>query len=448
MKTFELVGFLNICDYKRERKKIQKDGCYRFSYMFNNEVLSDVHFLVGREPLRQRIPAHKLVLTAGSAVFDAMFNGTLATTAPEIELPDIEPSAFLALLRFLYTDEVQIGPETVMTTLYTAKKYAVPTLEGHCVDFLKRNLRADNAFMLLTQARLFDEPQLASLCLDTIDKNTFEAVSADGFTDVDLETLIAVLERDTLHIRETKLYQAVIRWGEVRCQRRQLPVTPDNLRSALDSALSLIRFPLMGLEEFAQGPAQSGVLTDREVVSLFLYFTVNPKPPLRFKDSPRGLMTGQLSVNRFKQVEWRWGYSGTSDRIGFSVNRKIYVVGLGLYGTPHGRGPSEYEVTIEIVLPLSGRICSSNITRVSSDGNCPTFKVMFKEPIEIRPNTPYHASAKIRGPDTHYGTKGQRRVEVDCGNYGKVVFQFTYVAGTNNGTSVESGQIPEILFYT
>ena len=38
-----------------------------------------------------------------------------------------------------------------MTTLYTAKKYAVPSLEKHCVDFLKHNLSADNAFMLLTQ---------------------------------------------------------------------------------------------------------------------------------------------------------------------------------------------------------------------------------------------------------------------------------------------------------
>lgn len=55
------------------------------------------------------------------------------------------------LRRFLYSDEVQIGPETVMTTLYTAKKYAVPALEAHCVEFLKKHLRADNAFMLLTQ---------------------------------------------------------------------------------------------------------------------------------------------------------------------------------------------------------------------------------------------------------------------------------------------------------
>lgn len=38
----------------------------------------------------------------------------------------------------------------------------------------------------LLQARLFDEPQLASLCLDTIDKSTADAINAEGFTDIDL----------------------------------------------------------------------------------------------------------------------------------------------------------------------------------------------------------------------------------------------------------------------
>jgi hypothetical protein len=38
----------------------------------------------------------------GSAVFDAMFNSTLATQEDEITIPDVEPAAFLALLRFLY----------------------------------------------------------------------------------------------------------------------------------------------------------------------------------------------------------------------------------------------------------------------------------------------------------------------------------------------------------
>lgn len=44
-------------------------------------------------------PRSRFVLAVGSAVFDAMFNGGMATTSTEIELPDVEPAAFLALLK-------------------------------------------------------------------------------------------------------------------------------------------------------------------------------------------------------------------------------------------------------------------------------------------------------------------------------------------------------------
>lgn len=43
-------------------------------------------------------------------------------------------------------------------------------------------------YLFILQARLFDEPQLASLCLDTIDKSTADAINAEGFTDIDLGT--------------------------------------------------------------------------------------------------------------------------------------------------------------------------------------------------------------------------------------------------------------------
>uniref|UniRef100_A0A8C7N1B1 BTB domain containing 2 n=1 Tax=Oncorhynchus kisutch TaxID=8019 RepID=A0A8C7N1B1_ONCKI len=419
----------------------------RFAFLFNNEVLSDVHFLVGKGMGVQRIPAHRFVLAVGSAVFDAMFNGGMATTSTEIELPDVEPAAFLALLKFLYSDEVQIGPETVMTTLYTAKKYAVPALEAHCVEFLKKNLRADNAFMLLTQARLFDEPQLASLCLENIDKNTGDALAAEGFTDIDLDTLVAVLERDTLGVREVRLFVAAVRWAEAEAHRQQLQPTPENKRRVLGKALALIRFPLMTIEEFAAGPAQSSILTDREVVSLFLHFTVNPKPHVEFIDRPRCCLRGkECSITRFGQVESRWGYSGTSDRIRFSVNRRIFVVGFGLYGSIHG--PTDYQVNIQIIHTDSNTVLGQNDTGFSCDGSSNTFRVMFKEPVEILPNVNYTACATLKGPDSHYGTKGMRKVTHESSSTGtKTCFTFCYAAGNNNGTSVEDGQIPEILYH-
>jgi len=84
-----------VYNWQATKKTVQE----RFSFLFNNEILADVHFLVGRDAARQRIPAHKFILSCGSAVFDALFNGELATHSPEVEIPDVEPAAFLALLK-------------------------------------------------------------------------------------------------------------------------------------------------------------------------------------------------------------------------------------------------------------------------------------------------------------------------------------------------------------
>lgn len=47
----------------------------------------------------QTIPAHKYVLATGSSVFHAMFFGGLAESEAQIEVPDVEPAAFLTLLK-------------------------------------------------------------------------------------------------------------------------------------------------------------------------------------------------------------------------------------------------------------------------------------------------------------------------------------------------------------
>jgi BTB/POZ domain-containing protein 1/2 len=436
----------NFSESSHNWQSTKKTVLERMSCIFNRETLADVHFLVGNGDNVLKVPAHKFVLSIGSAVFDAMFNSELAAKESVISLPDVEPAAFLSLLKFLYTDEVSIDPNTVMHTLYTAKKYAVPSLENACVDFLKQNLSSDNAFMLLTQARLFDENALAQTCLECIDKHSVDASEAEGFLEIDHKTLLSVLERDTLSIREVALFNSVVRWSEAECIRRGLSVNPENQRTVLGRAVNLIRFPLMTVEEFASEVAQTGILTDREIVSLFLYFTVNPKPTVDFPDTPRSSITGkEYVVHRFAKTESRWGYSGTSDRIRFMVDRKIYLVGFGLFGS--FLGPSSYEVSIQLIHTPTGKVLASNDTSFQCNGQADTFRVLFNKPIEIVANSNYTACATLKGSDSHYGTEGSKKVVVDLSGGKKATFHFQYAAGCNNGTSVEDGQIPEFIFH-
>lgn len=440
----------------------------RMATIFNCELLADVHFIVGKNSDITRFPAHKFVLSIGSAVFDAMFNGALTKAnelknklehestvssanniETQIELPDVEPEAFKTLLRFLYLDEIQIGPDNVLATLYVAKKYEVTTLEVACVDFLKSNINIENAFMILAQARLYDESTLADQCLDTIDKHTNEALRSESFFEIDLNTLKDVLSRDSLRVRELSLFIAILRWSEHECTRRSLDVNPFHKRLVLNDAMYLIRFPLMTIEDFANNVAQSGILSDNEVVNVFLYYLLESKPTLPFPIEPRCCITGEeCTVKRFQRTDCRWGYSGTSDRIRFVTDRSIFVIGFGLFGSI--KGSSEYTAKIEILHTASGKILASNIVTFISDGTDSTFRVLFNYPVEIIPNTNYTACATLKGVDSYYGIGGFRTVSVNIGKESKeaVIFQFSYSAGCNNGTSVEDGQIPEIIFYT
>lgn len=71
----------------------------RNAAMFNNDLMADIRFIVGSDEQVQTIPAHKYVLATGSSVFYAMFYGGLAEAKEEIVVPDVEPTAFLTLLK-------------------------------------------------------------------------------------------------------------------------------------------------------------------------------------------------------------------------------------------------------------------------------------------------------------------------------------------------------------
>ena len=168
----------------------------RNSAMFNNSLMADIFFIVGPPPSPRRIPAHRYVLATGSTVFYAMLYGGLADKeSDEVQVPDVDPDAFLSMLKYLYCDDIHLEPDTVLATLYAAKKYIVPHLARECVRFLETSLTARNACLLLSQARFFEEPELMQRCWDVIDAQAEIALMSDGFTDIDFNTLLTILKR-------------------------------------------------------------------------------------------------------------------------------------------------------------------------------------------------------------------------------------------------------------
>ncbi|KAM9355417.1 BTB/POZ domain-containing protein 6-B-like isoform 1-T2 [Pholidichthys leucotaenia] len=414
----------------------------RNAVMFNNEQMADVHFIVGTPGETQTIPAHKYVLAVGSSVFGAMFYGDLAEGQSVIQIPDVEPAAFLILLKYMYSDEIELEPDTVLATLYAAKKYIVPALAKACVSFLETSLEAKNACVLLSQSRLFEEPELTQHCWEVIDAQAELALRSEGFCEIDRPTLEIILQRETLNAREVVVFQAALSWAAAECRRQGLPVNPRNQRTALGKALYLVRIPSMTLQEFADGPAQSEVLTLSEAHEVFLWFTATNKPRLDFPMAKRTGLTPHR-CHRFLSSAYRsnqWRYRGRCDSIQFAVDRRIFIAGLGLYGSSCGK--AEYSVRIE--LKRQGTILAQNLTKFLSDGSSSTFLVWFEHPVQVEQDTFYTVSAILDGNElSYFGQEGM--TEVQCG---KVTFQFQCSSDSTNGTGVQGGQIPELIFHS
>ncbi|XP_076144431.1 BTB/POZ domain-containing protein 3a [Alosa pseudoharengus] len=413
----------------------------RNSVMFNNEQMADVHFVVGPPGGTQRVPGHKYVLAVGSSVFHAMFYGELAEDKDEIRIPDVEPPSFLAMLKYIYCDEIDLCADTVLATLYAAKKYIVPHLARACVAFLETSLSARNACVLLSQSCLFEEPELTQRCWEVIDAQAELALRSDGFCDIDAPTLESILRRETLNAKETAVFDAALRWAEAECGRSGVVPSTDNKREALGKALYLIRVPAMPLDEFANGPAQSGLLTLAETNDVFLWHTAARKPALRFVREPRAGLAPQR-CHRFQSCAYRsnqWRYRGRCDSIQFAVDRRVFVAGFGLYGS--SCGSAEYSARIE--LKRQGATLGVSVAKYFSDGSSNTFPVWFEHPVQIEPDTFHTASVVLDGNElSYFGQEGM--TEVQCG---KVTFQFQCSSDSTNGTGVQGGQIPELIFY-
>ena len=343
--------------------------------------------------------------------------------------------------RYLYCDEVVLETDTVLATLYAAKKYIVPHLACQCVAFLESSLTARNACILLSQSHLFEEHELTQRCWEVIDAQTEEALASDGFTEIDHSTLQVIMARDTLNTNEKLLFVSALHWARAECMRRGITTTAENKRRVLANVLYLLRLPTMNVTDYANGPAKSGILTLQEAHDLFMYFTADEKPSLPFPIvSRRGLQSQRC--RRFQSSAYRsnqWRYRGRCDSIQFSVNRRIFIAGLGLYGS--NNGASEYRVKIE--LKRSGATLGQCQTKFFSDGSSSTFGVYFDHPVQIEANTFYTASATLDGPElSYFGQEGLTEV-----NVGKVTFQFQCSSDSTNGTGVQGGQMPELIFY-
>ena len=100
----------------------------------------------------------------------------------------------------------------------------------------------------------------------------------------------------------------------------------------------------------------------------------------------RNVSASIFYIHRFGSSAYRsnqWRYRGRTDAIQFCVDKRVFIVGFGLYGSSNGS--SDYSAKIELKT-LSGRILASNVQQFFSDGSSNTFQVILNTTYKVNCN--------------------------------------------------------------
>jgi len=417
--------------------------------MFNNELLSDVMFVVhdseGGSENMIKIPAHKLLLAISSPVFYAMFYGELAEKKDSIDISDCDHKSLLELFRFVYSDEVNLNEDNVMQVLYLAKKYKLPSLADKCSEFLRDNLYASNVFHVLPDAQKYEEKDLETYCWQVIDMETDEAVKSDGFVTIDKSVLEELVERDSLNVREVELFKAVDCWATEECEKQGLAAEGSIKRKILgERIVKAIRFPVMKQQEFTDVVLDCDILTKTELFDLMKYFSSVLKFPIGFPEATRSGSLQRIKMSRFGSAITRakgWLYhKGSRNSIVVTVDKTIKLHAVYLFGSEN----NDYSVTLKVsdssgvaLATKTGMLMSELVQ--SERGDYQGFEIPFEPPITLQAGIEYSLEASIRGPPSWCGQFGLPLVE-----HAGVTFSFAKKTGAY--TSVSTGQFSEFVF--
>ncbi|KAL0270986.1 UNVERIFIED_CONTAM: hypothetical protein PYX00_008238 [Menopon gallinae] len=283
----------------------------RVDSLYDNEVESDVEFLVGKEPEVWRFPGHKQILSKANIVFYSMLLGPLAMEKT-ITIEDVDCRAFDYLLKHLYGKEIKFkSVSTALYTLYAAHKYLCFDLVKLCVDYLQENLTVDNVLEIFKYVNFYTPPLsdrcepsappmdamptepnniietacfkaidlesetdemynamrgLLEKCLRLIDQNADRILLQEAIEDMDEDGLREIVKRDTLRVAsEYNVFLALDRWTNRECKRRKLVLNASNRRLALGDLFYEIRFPYLKPEELLRKPVQTGLFSESEL---------------------------------------------------------------------------------------------------------------------------------------------------------------------------------------
>lgn len=306
--------------------------------------LCDVILKVGS----REIPAHRLVLSACSPYFCAMFtNQMLESKQLYITLSEVDEESMETIVDFAYTGKISIHEDNVQHVLKTSSILQLSEIVSACCTFLKGQLHATNCLGIATFAQAHGCTSLGDRAMEYVQDNFSEVVEGEEFLQLNLDNILTLLNSDLIQVdSEQSVFEAMYKWLMYDLPSRQ---------QHMPSLLRCIRLPLLPPLYLSDVVYSKEVLKQdptcvQEIMNALVYVSVKEKQP-HLKDKvnykPRkstlgtmfvvgGIDTGKskMSIEVFDARKECWVLLGNPQlmfkRLQFGVavlDSHVYVVG-------------------------------------------------------------------------------------------------------------------------
>ncbi|KAM4626410.1 kelch-like protein 41 [Discoglossus pictus] len=191
------------------------------------------------------IPCHRLILAACSPYFREFFLSEESEEKKQnVELDNVEPSVMEAILKYLYSADIDLNDSNVQDIFALASRFQIPSVFTVCVTYLQRRLSPANCLAIFRLGLLLDCPRLAITARDYVCDRFQQICKEDDFLQLAPHELIAVISSDSLNTeKEEAVFESVMKW--VRTDK-------ENKVKSLGDVFDCIRFRLMPEKYFKE----------------------------------------------------------------------------------------------------------------------------------------------------------------------------------------------------